>query len=81
MARYKQLTCPEEIKITERDNECAVQFLWLLADYPEPAPLIDACFAWVASIGHRGTGRTVEGSKPISSDGRQWREANGVRVS
>ena len=59
MARYKQLTCPEEIKITERDNECAVQFLWLLAEYPEPAPLIDACFAWVASIGHRGTGRTV----------------------
>ena len=27
MARYKQLTCPEEIKITERGEECAVQFL------------------------------------------------------
>jgi Arabinose-binding domain of AraC transcription regulator, N-term len=27
MARYKQLTCPEEIKIAERGDECAVQFL------------------------------------------------------
>src|ERR1700730_8245197 len=59
MARYKQLTCPEEIKIVERGNDCAVQFLWLLADYPETAPLVDACFAWIVAIGGRGTGRTV----------------------
>lgn len=26
MARYKQLTCPEEIRIVEHGNECAVQF-------------------------------------------------------
>jgi len=59
MARYKQLTCPEEIKIAERGNECAVQFLWLLADQPEPAPLVDVCFAWIVGIGRRGTGRTA----------------------
>src|SRR5260370_6352565 len=59
MARYKQLTCPEEIKITERGDECAVQFLWLLADRPEPATLVDPCFASIAAIGGRGTGRTV----------------------
>jgi AraC-like DNA-binding protein len=59
MARYKQLTCPEEIQIVERGNECAVQFLWLLADQPEPAPLVDLCFAWIVAIGRRGTGRTV----------------------
>jgi AraC-like DNA-binding protein len=59
MARYKQLTCPEEINIAERGDECAVQFLWLQADHPEPAPLVDACFAWVVAIGGRGTGRTV----------------------
>jgi len=29
MARYKQLTCPEEIRIAERGTKCAVQFLWL----------------------------------------------------
>ena len=30
-SRYKQLTCPEEIRLVERGNECAVQFLWLLS--------------------------------------------------
>jgi AraC-like DNA-binding protein len=30
-SRYKQVTCPEEIRLVERGNECAVQFLWLLA--------------------------------------------------
>jgi AraC-like DNA-binding protein len=59
MARYKQLTCPEEINIAEHGNECAVQFLWLLADHAEPAPLVDLCFAWIVAIGRRGTGRTV----------------------
>lgn len=59
MARYKQLTCPEEIRIAERGNECAVHLLWLLADETEPAVLIDACFAWIVGIGRRGTGRLV----------------------
>lgn len=59
MARYKQLTCPEEMRIAERGNECAVQFLWLLADEKEPALLIDVCFAWIVGIGRRGTGRLI----------------------
>src|ERR1700674_4336651 len=50
MARYKQLVCPEEIRIAERGAECAVQFLWLLADENEPALLVDVCFAWVVGI-------------------------------
>jgi hypothetical protein len=54
MALYKQLTCPEEICLAERGNECSVQFLWLLADQPEPAPLVDLCFAWIVAIGRRG---------------------------
>lgn len=59
MARYKQLTCPEEIRITERADECLLQFLWLLADNPEPTLLVDVCFAWVVAIGRRGTGTLV----------------------
>jgi AraC-like DNA-binding protein len=59
MARYKQLTCPEEIRIAGRGDECAVQFFWLLADEKEPGLLIDVCFAWVVGIGRRGTGRGV----------------------
>ena len=59
MARYKRLTCPEEIRIVERGDECAVQFVWLLADQEEPATLIDVCFAWVVAIGRRGLGHRV----------------------
>jgi AraC-like DNA-binding protein len=59
MARYKQLTCPEEIRIEERGDECAVQFLWMLAREKEPALLTDTCFAWIVSIGRRGTGRAI----------------------
>jgi AraC-like DNA-binding protein len=59
MARYKRLTCPEEIRIVEHGNECAVQFVWLLADKPEPPSLIDVCFAWIVAIGRRGIGQSV----------------------
>lgn len=59
MARYKRLTCPEEIRIEEHANQCAVRFVWLLAGEPEPATLIDVCFAWIVAIGRRGIGHTV----------------------
>ena len=59
MARYKQLTCPEEIRMAEHGDECAVRFVWLLADEPEPSLLIDVCFAWVVAIGRRGVGRRI----------------------
>lgn len=59
LARYKQLTCPEEIRVVERGDECVVQFIWLLADRDEPFLLVDACFAWIVSIGRRGTGLPV----------------------
>lgn len=59
LARYKQLTCPEEIRLVERGNECAVQFVWLLAHETEPPLLVDVCFAWILGIGRRGTGRPL----------------------
>lgn len=59
LARYKQLTCPEELVVTERGDECRVRFRWLLAEETEPAVLIDLCFAWVVGIARRGTGDLV----------------------
>ena len=59
LSRYKQLTCPEEIRLVERANECAVQFVWLLAHENEPPLLVDVCFAWIIGIAHRGTGRSL----------------------
>jgi len=59
LARYKQLTCPEEVRLTSQGDECSVQFGWLLARESEPALLIDVCFAWIVAIGRRGTGSPV----------------------
>jgi len=58
-ARYKQLTCPEEIQVTTRGAECAVRFRWLRAGGEECAVLTDVCFAWIAALAHRGTNGTV----------------------
>jgi AraC-like DNA-binding protein len=59
ISRYKQLTCPEEIRVVERGNESVVQFIWLLAHEKEPPLLIDVCFAWIISMAHRGIGRPL----------------------
>ena len=63
MARYKQLTCPEEILQEKDDAEWSIQFRWLLADKVEPPVLNDCCFAWVLSIARHGTGTGGKGSR------------------
>jgi AraC-like DNA-binding protein len=50
---------PEEIRFVERGKECGVEFVWLLADTPEPSTLVDLCFAWTVSVGRRGTGKSI----------------------
>jgi AraC-like DNA-binding protein len=59
MARYKQLTCPEEILQHTDDEEWSIQFRWLLADEVEPPVLIECCFAWVLSVGRHGAGTRI----------------------
>ena len=56
IARYKQLTCPEEILQEKDDKEWSIQFHWLLADEVEPPVLTDCVFAWILSIARHGTG-------------------------
>jgi AraC-like DNA-binding protein len=56
LARYKQLTCPEEILQETDEEEWRIQFRWLLADETEPPVLNECCFAWVLSIARLGTG-------------------------
>lgn len=58
-ARYKQITCPEEIRVTTRGRECAVRFHWLRAGGDESTVLTDVCFAWIAALAHRGTAGAV----------------------
>jgi AraC-like DNA-binding protein len=59
LARYKQLVCPEELHVAERQGECSVQFRWLLAQETEPPLLVDVCFARVVDIARRGMGGPV----------------------
>jgi AraC-like DNA-binding protein len=63
LSRYKQLTCPEEIRLVERRNESAVQFVWLLAHEQEPPLLVDVCFAWIVALAQRGTGRPLHANR------------------
>ncbi len=63
LSRYKQLTCPEEIRLVDRGNECAVQFVWLLAHEQEPPLLVDVCFAWIVGLGQRGTRRPIHAKR------------------
>ena len=63
VARYKRLTSPQEIRLLERGNECAVEFVWLSAEIAESPIWIDACFAWTVTIGRRGIGRNIHPSR------------------
>jgi AraC-like DNA-binding protein len=71
MARYKQLTCPEEILQEKDDEEWGIQFRWLLADEVEPPVLNECCFAWVLSIARHGTGTRLS---PLRVEFAQPRE-------
>jgi len=59
MARYKQLTCPEEILQEKDKEEWSIQFHWLLAQEIEPPVLIECAFSWVLSIARHGTGSRI----------------------
>lgn len=55
MARYKQLTCPEELRVETRGDEARVEFLYLEAREAEPDVLVDRALAWVLSVARRGS--------------------------
>jgi AraC-like DNA-binding protein len=59
LARYKQLTCPEEVVQRTEGGEWSVQFHWLLTDEIVPPVLNESCFAWLLSIARHGTGTRV----------------------
>jgi AraC-like DNA-binding protein len=55
IARYKQLTCPEEIRVHATRDEAAVEFFYLQAEEVQPDVLVDVCLSWILSIGLQGT--------------------------
>jgi AraC-like DNA-binding protein len=59
LARYKRLTCPEEVSIEVHDGEARLRFDWLLTDEDAPTLLTDLVFAWVLNLARRGTKTAV----------------------
>ena len=55
IARYKRLSCPEEVLQEFSADEWKIQFRWLLGADEEPHVLIECCFAWVLAIARCGT--------------------------
>jgi AraC-like DNA-binding protein len=59
LARYKQLTCPEEMVGHFDAEEWSIRFRWLLAVEHEPSALTDYCFAWMQTIARHGSGTRI----------------------
>ena len=59
VARYKRLTSPQELRLSEGAGEFGVQFVWLSAEIDESPVWVDSCFAWTVTIGRRGIGRNI----------------------
>jgi len=55
LGRYKQLTCPEEIRVHRKAQETAVEFFYLEAREPQPAVLVDMVLSWILGVGRQGT--------------------------
>jgi len=55
MGRYKQLFCPEELRVRVRGGEASAQFVFLEATEAEPDALVDLCLARIDAIGRRGS--------------------------
>ena len=74
ISRYKRLTGPQEIRVTDGVEECTVEFLWLLSDCEEPTPLVDMCISWLVTIGRRGIGRHIHPLRVELKRAARWRE-------
>lgn len=59
IARYKKLTCPEELRLIRQGEESLLEFVFLLGGNAEPTVLVDICLAWLLDIGQRGTGEKI----------------------
>ena len=55
LGRYKQLTCPEEIRVHRKAQETSVEFFYVEAKEPQPDVLVDMVLSWILSVGRHGT--------------------------
>lgn len=55
LARYKQLTCPEEIRVHRKEQETSVEFFFLEAREAEPDIMVDVGLSWILNVARRGS--------------------------
>ncbi len=60
IARYKRVTCPEQVTIEITRGEARIRYEWLLAAAAPPDFLIDATFTATLALAQRGTQQKIE---------------------
>jgi AraC-like DNA-binding protein len=55
LARYKQLTCPEEIRVHRKAGEASVEFHFVEAKEAEPDIMVDVGLSWILNVARRGS--------------------------
>lgn len=55
IARYKKLTCPEEIRVRTSGDEASIEFIYTQAEEIQPEVMVDLVLSWILAIGRRGT--------------------------
>src|SRR5256884_4888419 len=55
LARYKQLTCPEEIRVHRKAKETSVEIFFIEAKEAQPDIMVDLGLSWILNVGRRGT--------------------------
>ena len=55
LARYKQLTCPEEIRVHRKAQETSVEFFFIEAKEAQPDIVVDLGLSWILCVGRRGS--------------------------
>jgi len=55
LARYKQLTCPEEIRVHRKAQETSVEFFFREAREAQPDIMVDLGLSWILCVGQRGS--------------------------
>jgi AraC-like DNA-binding protein len=55
LARYKQLTCPEEIRVHRKAQEASVEFFFIETKETQPDIMVDLGLSWILGVARRGS--------------------------
>jgi len=74
LARYKQLTCPEEIRVHRKAQETSVEFFFVEAKEAQPDIMVDLGLSWILNVARRGsdgqiTPLRLEVTRPVKHRG------------